>query len=53
MNTSDSASFGGCHPQKEVWHVYILLCADNTHYTGCTSNIDERLERHSKGQVEY
>lgn len=53
MKNSDLASYGGCNPQEQFWYVYILLCIDNTHYTGCTSNIDERLKRHSKGQVEY
>jgi predicted GIY-YIG superfamily endonuclease len=32
-------------------YVYILKCSDNSHYTGCTSNLNNRLERHSKGQV--
>lgn len=36
-----------------MWQVYILKCADQSTYTGCTSNIEERLERHSKGQVHY
>lgn len=36
---------------KKMWYVYILLCADNNHYTGCTSNIVERLKRHSEGRV--
>ena len=36
---------------KELWYVYILLCSDNKLYTGCTSNIIERMTRHSKGQV--
>ena len=53
MNTSDSASCGGYNPLHECWYVYILLCSDNTHYVGCTSNIKERIERHSKGQVQY
>ena len=34
-------------------YVYILKCSDNTHYTGCTNNLDERLERHNKGFVHY
>ncbi|MHC1703862.1 MAG: GIY-YIG nuclease family protein [Tenuifilaceae bacterium] len=51
MNTD--ASYDGCHPQNECWSVYIFLCADNTHYTGCTSNINERIVRHNKGQVAY
>ncbi|MCR4328504.1 MAG: GIY-YIG nuclease family protein [Patescibacteria group bacterium] len=32
--------------------VYILKCADTFNYVGCTNNIEDRLERHSKGQVE-
>lgn len=34
-------------------NVYLLKCADNTYYTGCTSNLNERLIRHRKGQVHY
>jgi predicted GIY-YIG superfamily endonuclease len=36
-----------------MWSVYLLKCNDNTVYTGCTSNLEERLIRHSKGQVAY
>ncbi|MEM9895527.1 MAG: GIY-YIG nuclease family protein [Bacteroidota bacterium] len=36
-----------------MWTVYILRCADQSTYTRCTSNLDERLNRHSKGQVHY
>ncbi len=53
MNSLNKSIPNGCNPQIEVWNVYILLCADNTHYTGCTSNIKERMGRHSKGQVDY
>ena len=31
--------------------VYILQCAGGNLYTGCTSDIDERLGRHNSGQV--
>jgi len=31
--------------------VYILLCNDNAYYTGCTSDLEERLSRHRKGYV--
>ena len=31
--------------------VYILKCADGNYYTGCTDNLDSRLERHNKGYV--
>lgn len=36
-----------------MWHVYILKCSDNSYYTGCTSKLENRLERHNKGQVHY
>ena len=36
-----------------MWHVYILKCSDNSFYTGCTNNLDSRLERHNNGQVHY
>lgn len=36
-----------------MWQVYVLRCNDETYYTGCTSDINERLSRHSKGQVQY
>ena len=34
-------------------YVYILKCSDNSFYTGCTSNLEARLERHNKDQVHY
>jgi predicted GIY-YIG superfamily endonuclease len=34
-----------------MWFVYILKCADGHHYTGCSENIDERLNRHISGNV--
>ena len=36
-----------------MWYVYILKCSDGTYYTGCTGNLDNRLERHNKGHVHY
>ena len=33
-------------------YVYNLKCANGTIYTGCTNDIEDRLDRHSKGQVE-
>ncbi len=35
-----------------MWYVYILLCNNGDLYKGCTENITERLERHSKGWVD-
>jgi len=39
--------------QTPYWTVYILKCNDDTHYTGCTSNLTERLKRHRKGYVKH
>lgn len=36
-----------------MWYVYLLRCSDGTIYTGCTSNIEERLKRHRSKQVHY
>ena len=36
-----------------MWYVYLLKCSDGTIYTGCTSNIEERLKRHRSKQVSY
>ncbi len=29
------------------WHVYILRCADNTLYTGVTTDIERRIHEHN------
>lgn len=36
-----------------MWYVYLLKCSDGKTYTGCTSNLDERLSRHNKGQIRF
>lgn len=36
-----------------MWFVYILRCSDNTLYTGCSSDLDDRLKRYSKGENTY
>ncbi len=36
-----------------MWHVYLLKCIDDTIYTGCTSNLEERLKRHRNGEINY
>ncbi|WP_299337040.1 GIY-YIG nuclease family protein [uncultured Psychroserpens sp.] len=33
--------------------VYILLCANNTYYTGFTTNINNRLIAHRNKEVHY
>jgi len=30
--------------------VYILLCSDDSLYTGITTNIEERIEKHNQGK---
>ena len=35
---------------KIMHYVYSLKCRDG-YYVGCTDDIEERLERHKKGQV--
>jgi putative endonuclease len=48
-----TASFVGQGPQTHhpSYFVYILQCADGSYYTGCTSNLTDRLNRHSRGSV--
>ena len=31
--------------------VYILKCSDEKYYSGCTSNLTDRLKRHNRGSV--
>lgn len=31
------------------WHVYIILCSDDTLYTGITTDIDRRMRQHAGG----
>ncbi|MFZ6013826.1 MAG: GIY-YIG nuclease family protein [Bacteroidota bacterium] len=32
-----------------MWTVYILKCSDGKFYTGCTSDLDDRMKRHHAG----
>jgi putative endonuclease len=34
-----------------MWIVYILKCADGKFYTGCTSDLEDRMRRHRGGEV--
>lgn len=36
-----------------MWYVYILKCSDKSYYTGCTGNLEERLNRHNNKHVHY
>ncbi len=33
--------------------VYLLRCSDNSIYTGCTSNLKNRLKAHNNKEVNY
>jgi putative endonuclease len=32
------------------YSLYIVRCSDNTYYTGMTSDLDKRIERHNSGE---
>ena len=34
-----------------LWTVYVLHCSDGDLYTGCTGDLDDRMDRHRTGQV--
>ena len=36
-----------------TWKVYLLRCSDDTIYTDCTGNFEQRLKAHNAGQVLY
>ena len=36
---------------KKEYCVYILLCSDNSYYTGITSNLENRLYIHNSGII--
>jgi predicted GIY-YIG superfamily endonuclease len=37
--------------KSAMWYVYILKCADQKTYIGCSSDLKERLGRHKSGNV--
>ena len=45
------------HPTRylsyKMWTVYVLKCSDGSFYTGCTNNLEDRINRHNKGQIAY
>jgi predicted GIY-YIG superfamily endonuclease len=46
------AGFGGqCPHSLQFWYVYIIKCSNGTFYTGCTNNLEDRINRHNAGQV--
>ncbi|MFT5195758.1 MAG: putative endonuclease [Cellvibrionaceae bacterium] len=32
-----------------TWYIYMVRCADNSLYTGITTDVDRRLNQHKKG----
>jgi len=40
--------FGDLSNQRRMnWHVYIILCSDNTLYTGISNDVDRRVLQHA------
>ncbi len=37
--------------EKSIWYTYILLCRDNSYYTGITNDLDYRLNLHNQGKA--
>ena len=35
-----------------MFYVYILKCIDGSFYTGCSEDLNERINRHQKGYVD-
>jgi len=35
---------------ESVWYVYILRCADDTLYTGISTDVEKRLQAHRSGR---
>ena len=35
---------------ESMWYLYILRCADETLYTGITTDVEKRLEAHRSGK---
>ena len=35
---------------SEIWHVYLIRCADGSLYTGITTDVERRLAEHRAGK---
>lgn len=33
-----------------TWHVYIIICSDQSFYTGITTDIERRFRQHTEGR---
>lgn len=36
-------------PDSPIWSLYLLRCADNSLYTGITTDVERRIATHRKG----
>ncbi len=41
-----------CEMSKNLFYVYILLCGDDSYYTGITNSLERRVEEHVNGYSE-
>jgi len=37
--------------KAKPWYVYIVRCADQTYYTGCSPDLDARIAAHNAGRA--
>lgn len=44
-----SQKYNYCYNINMKNYVYIIKCADNTYYTGWTTNIEKRIKAHNNG----
>jgi len=35
---------------QSEWWVYMILCSDNTYYTGITTDLERRFDQHKTGK---
>lgn len=50
LRATDHNQDGSTEPSPLSWQVYILLCSDNSLYTGITTDIARRFLQHAQGQ---
>lgn len=36
--------------KDSIWSLYLILCADNSYYTGITTDVKRRFEEHQSGK---
>ena len=35
---------------NQIWHLYLVRCADDTIYTGISIDVEARIEKHNSGR---